>query len=133
MYQKSSQFVNGSLFSCESKLIGILYQNFCYMMRMVPILFSPYWGKPLVSNERFAHFLKERLISKCQFCRKWTSNLLWKKNEEILMEILYFLSNWRFLVSVSVRPSFGGLISVSVSVRPKPKKSFRSLTNVFPQ
>ena len=46
------------------------------------------------------------------------------------MEILYFLSNCRFLVSVSVRPSFGGLISVSVSVRPKPKKSFRSLTRI---
>ena len=80
MYQKSNQFLN-SLFSCESKLIGILCQNFCYVMRMVPILAHTGVNHQYQMSV-FAHFLKEWLISKCQFCRKWTSNLLWKKNEE---------------------------------------------------
>ena len=124
MYQKSNQFLN-SLFSCESKLIGILCQNFSVMWCMVPLLawttsinrafMLISWRKGWFPSVNFVE--NEPLI----YCER--------KMRKILMEILYFLSNCRFLVSVSVRPSFGGLISVSVSVRPKPKKSFRSLTN----
>ena len=50
-------------------------------MRMVPILAHTGINHQYQMSV-FAHFLKEWLISKCQFCRKWTSNLLWKKNEE---------------------------------------------------
>ena len=42
-----------------------------------------------------------------------------------------FSDDLKYFISVSVRPGFGGLVSVSVRFGRNPKKSFRSITSFF--